>query len=157
MAGTLKKKTNGLLVAAQDQAFRTNSIRVKIVKQEGSPLCRLCGNKEETVDHLVSSCSKIAQTDYKNRHDKVAANLHWSLCKQFGFPRADNRWEHRAEKALENDDYKLQWDYEIQVDRAIRERKPDLVVVNKNTKEAWLVDVAAPGDARVASKEVKNK
>ena len=157
MEGTLKKETEGLIVAAQDQALRTNSIKVKIDKQAGSPMCRLCGAKEETVDHLVSSCSKIAQTDYKSRHDKVAANLHWSLCKQFGFQRAEKWWQHRAEKALENEDFKLLWDYDIQVDREIRERRPDLVVVNKKLKEAWLVDVAVPGDARVADKEIEKQ
>jgi len=157
MDGTLKKETEELIVAAQDQALRTNCIKVKIDKQQGSPMCRLCGAKEETVDHLVSSCSKIAQTDYKSRHDKVAANLHWSLCKQLGFQRAEKWWEHRAEKALENDDFKLLWDYDIQVDREIRERRPDLVVVNKKLKEAWLVDVAVPGDARVANKELEKQ
>lgn len=157
ITGTLKKETEGLIVAAQDQALRTNCIKVKIDKQVGSPMCRLCGSKEETVDHLVSSCSKIAQTDYKSRHDKVAANLHWSLCKQFGFQRAEKWWEHRAEKALENEEYKLLWDYDIQVDRTIKERRPDLVVVNKKLKEAWIVDVAVPGDARVASKEIEKQ
>ncbi len=58
---------------------------------------------------------------------------------------------------MENDDFKLLCDYDIQVDRAIRERRPDLVVVNKKMKEAWLIDVAVPGDARVANKEVEKQ
>lgn len=157
ISGQLKKETEGLIVAAQDQALRTNCIKVKIDKQQGSPMCRLCGSKEETVDHLISSCSKIAQTDYKSRHDKVAANLHWSLCKQFGFSRTEKWWEHRAEKALENEEFKLLWDYDIQVDRTIKERRPDLVVVNKKAKEAWLIDVAIPGDSRVATKEIEKQ
>lgn len=153
--GVLKKETEGFIIAAQDQALRTNAIKVKIDKQKGTAMCRLCGEKEETVDHLVSSCSKIAQTDYKGRHDKVAANLHWSLCKQFGFERAQNWYEHRAEKVLENEDYKLLWDFDIKCDRMITERRPDLVVVKKRSREAFLIDVAVPGDSRVTSKEVE--
>ena len=45
--------------------------------------CQLCKVKEETIDHLVSSCSKIAKTDYKERHDKVASMLHWNLCRKY--------------------------------------------------------------------------
>ena len=156
-SGNLKKETEGLLIAAQDQALRTNAIKSKIDHQEGSHLCRLCGQKEETVDHLVSSCSKIAQTDYKGRHDRVAANLHWSLCHQFGFPRAEKWYEHRAEKVLDNESYKLLWDFDIKTDKVIKERRPDLVIVKKESREAWLIDVAVPGDARVAQKELEKK
>lgn len=153
--GYLKKETEGFIVAAQDQALRTNAIKAKIEKQVGSAMCRLCGIKEETVDHLVSSCSKIAQTDYKGRHDKVAANLHWSLCKQFGFERAQKWYEHRAEKVLENDDYKLLWDMDIKTDKVIKERRPDIIIVKKRSREAFLIDVAVPGDTRIKEKEIE--
>jgi len=155
--GKLKKETEGLIIAAQDQALRTNAIKCHIDGLGGSPLCRLCGEKEETVDHLVSSCSKIAQTDYKGRHDKVAANLHWSLCKQFGFERSQKWYEHRAEKVLENDNHKLLWDFEIKTDKVIEARRPDLVIVDKRAREALIIDVAVPGDARVAAKELEKQ
>src|SRR6185436_20098676 len=71
--GELKKETEGLILAAQEQAFRTRD----------STKCRLCNTKDETVDHLLSACSKIAQTDYNERHDKVATMLHWNLCKKY--------------------------------------------------------------------------
>ena len=154
-SGRLKKETEGLIVAAQDQVLSTNAIKVKIYKQNGSPMCRLCGVKEETVDHLVSCCEKIAQTDYKGRHDRVATLIHWSLCKQYGFPRSDNWWAHQAEKVLENDDYKVLWDFSIRTDKVIKEHRPDIVIVDKRKREAMLVDVAIPGDARVASKEIE--
>ena len=153
--GRLKKETEGLIVAAQDQALSTNAIKVKIHKQKGSPMCRLCGVKEETVDHLVSCCSTIAQTDYKGRHDRVATLIHWSLCKQYGFSRADNWWAHEAEKVLENDDYKVLWDFAIRTDKVIEAHRPDIVIVNKRSKEGLLIDVAIPGDARVAAKEIE--
>ena len=49
-------------------------------------MCRLCKEKEETVSHIVSECSKIAQTEYKKRHDRVATTIHWALCKKYGLP-----------------------------------------------------------------------
>ena len=43
--GDLKKETEGMITAAQDQALRTNAIKAKVEKQNLSPLCRMCGEK----------------------------------------------------------------------------------------------------------------
>ena len=77
--GDLKKETEGFLLAAQDQALRINAIKAKIDKPIHNSQCQLCKVKEETINHLASACSKIAQTDYKERHNKVASMLHWNL------------------------------------------------------------------------------
>ena len=42
--GFSKKETEGLILAAQEQALRTNSIKYSIVKTSETPLCRLCGD-----------------------------------------------------------------------------------------------------------------
>ena len=65
-------------MGAQDQAIRTNAIKARIGKTSIDSKCGLCKVKEETIDYLVNSCSKIAQTNYKKRHDKVASMLHWN-------------------------------------------------------------------------------
>ena len=150
----LKKETEGLLIAAQDQALRTNYIKHKIDKVPGSsPLCRMCRNHNETIDHILSACPKLAQTEYKARHDRIAAALHWSLCKVFGFKHAKYWYEHRAEKVLENDDVKLLWDFHIQSDHMIEHCRPDLLLVDKKIKTATIIDVAVPGDTRIVTKE----
>ena len=79
--GFLKKETECMLFAAQEQALRTNSIKAKIDKQQVSPKCRLCRTKEETVMHLVSGCPKQAQKQYERRDD-VARRVHWELYKK---------------------------------------------------------------------------
>ena len=48
-----------------------------------NPLCRMWGERGESVQHIVSECEKLAQKEYKRRHDKVANNVHWDLCKRF--------------------------------------------------------------------------
>ena len=35
-------------------------------------MCRLCGDRDETINHIISECSKLAQKEYKARHDWVA-------------------------------------------------------------------------------------
>ena len=99
-------------MAAQDQAIRTNAIKARIDKTSSDSKCRLCTVKEETIDNLVSSCSKIAQTDYKERHEKVASTLHWNLCRKYNLPTADKWWEHKVDKVLQKEDIKILWDFD---------------------------------------------
>ena len=84
--GYLKKETKGLIIAAQDQALRTNWIRKNIDKENISAKCRLCGDNDETIAHVLSECIQLAQNEYKKvRHDKIAAAIHWHLSKKYGF------------------------------------------------------------------------
>ena len=50
---------------------------------------RLYTEKEETVDHVISACPTIANTEYLQRHDRVAKFLHWALCKNFNLPHTE--------------------------------------------------------------------
>ena len=63
--GDLRKATEGTIMAAQEQAIRTRSIRHRIDNENISPLCRLCGERDETVAHLVSECKILCQTQFK--------------------------------------------------------------------------------------------
>ena len=67
---------------------------------------------------MVSSCSKIALTDYKERHDNVASMLHWNLCSKYNLPTADKWWEHKVDKVLQKEDVKILWDFKIQTNKA---------------------------------------
>ena len=45
---------------------------------------------------------------------------------------------------MENDIVKILWDVFIQVDIQIEHRRPDTVVMEKNTKKCLIIDVACP-------------
>ena len=75
--GNLKRETESLILAAQEQAIRTNVIKAKIDNTQEQSKCRMCGEKDETVNHLISECSKMAQREYKRRHDWVGRRVHW--------------------------------------------------------------------------------
>ena len=76
--GDLKPETEALLCAAQKQALWTNYVKFHIIFQ--FPLCRLCGEKGEHITHLTSECKKLAQKEYKKRHDNVIRIVHLKLC-----------------------------------------------------------------------------
>ena len=67
----LKKETESLILAAQEQALRTNSFKQSIDKTSETPISRLCGESTETVWHIVSGCRKLVQKKYRKHHDKA--------------------------------------------------------------------------------------
>ena len=77
--GDLKRETEGLKVAAQNQIIRTNLVKAKIDKNQGDSLCRVCRKVDESIDYIVSGCSKLAQKAYKRRHDNLGKIVHWRL------------------------------------------------------------------------------
>ena len=74
----LKVQTEALVFATQEQALRTNYMKHKIDKTSESPLCRMCREKGETVQHLICECKKLAQREYKRRHDNIAKLIYGS-------------------------------------------------------------------------------
>ena len=147
-----------MLMAAQDQALRTRYIQNRIDGQATvSPLCRKCEKKIETINHIISECPALAQNEYKKRHDTVAKALHWQICKEYNMPYSERWYEQISEKVVENDRAKLLWDYDVRTCHRIQARKPDLIVVNKETQKVQLIDVAIPWDTRVMEKSRKKK
>ncbi len=65
--GNLKRETESLQIVAQDNAIRTSHIKARIDKTQQNSKCRLCGDRDETINHIISECSKLAQ-------------IHWEMC-----------------------------------------------------------------------------
>jgi phospholipid N-methyltransferase len=70
-------------VAAQDQALNTKYYATKILYTDTDSKCRLCQQLDETVDHIISACPILAKEQYVKRHDKVTAQVHFNICKEF--------------------------------------------------------------------------
>ena len=138
---------------SQDQATRTNATKTKIDKTSSDSKCRLCKIKDETIDHLVISCSKIEQTDFKERQSEVASMLHWNLCRKYNLPTADKWWEHKVDKVLQNKDVKILWEFRILTDKHLAQHISDITVVEK--KQVWIIDMAIPEDGRIEEKELE--
>ena len=78
----LKVQTEATICAAQEKALRTNPTKNKIDKTSKNPLCKMCGERGETVQHIMCECKKLAQREYKRKHDIVAKLVHWKLCEK---------------------------------------------------------------------------
>ena len=67
--------TESLLIAAQDNAIRTNRIKASIDKTQQNSKCRLCSDKDEISNHIIIGCSKLAQKGYKARQGDPQGNM----------------------------------------------------------------------------------
>ena len=123
--------TESLLLAAQDNAIRTNHIKARIDNTQQNCKCRLCGDGDETINHLISECSKLAQKGYKARHNWVCKLIHWEICWKFQFDYTNKWYMHNPAPIQENDSHKHLWGFGIQTDHLIPARRPDLIINNK--------------------------
>ena len=151
----LKIGTEGLLCAAQEQAIRTKYVKHHSDKTSETPLCRLCGEKGESVQHLVSGCEKLAQREYKRRQDNVPRKVHWDLCKKAGLEHTEKWYGHIPEGAVENEEVKVLWHINVQFDNVIEARTPDIILIAKKERKEIIIDIAVPVDLRVGEKERK--
>ena len=74
------------------------------------------------IKHIISECSKLAQKEYKTRHDWVGKVIHCELCKKLKFDRINKWYTHNPEPIQENETPKVLWDFGIQTGHLISAR-----------------------------------
>ena len=139
-------------MAAQEQAVKTRAIEAKIWHTRQDSKCRLCKQHDETIQHIITGCTKLAGTAYMERHNQVALIVYRNICKTYNIETPKNWWEY-PEKVVENDQAKILWDFHIQTDKQVRANQPDIVIVDKDKKEATIIDIAIPNDVNIREKE----
>ena len=90
---TLQRKGN-LKRETENNAIRNKYVKTRIDKTQRNSSGRLCGDRYETINHIISKCSKSAQREFKTRHDWVGKLIHWVLCKKFKFDHANKPGTH---------------------------------------------------------------
>ena len=65
---------------------------------------------------------------------------------------------HNPASVLENDTHKLQWDFDIQTDHLISDRRPELIIIIIIIKRTLkILGFAVPADHRIKLKESEKK
>ena len=85
----------------------------------------------------------------------MARAIHWDLSGKCGCHRNDKWYNYVPESVLENDNYKLLWDFSIRTAHNIEARRPDIVLVDKSKKSCHVIDVAIPEDSGAKEKEAE--
>jgi hypothetical protein len=143
-------ETEGFIFAIQDRVINTRNYKKHICGlQSIIDKCRICGTEGETIEHIISSCTVLAQSEYKKRHDIFAKIIHMNLTVKLNLLRdTQPHYIYKPESCLENDKL-LYFDRTVLTDIHIQHNRPDIIILNKQQKQAYLLDIAVPNSHNI--------
>lgn len=150
--GNIFTETEGFIAAIQDQVIMTRAYKKRILGENiGNIKCRMCGEKEETLDHLMAGCSVMAPKAYLDRHNRIAKIVHQSLRSRF-LEETDNSpyYSYEPPQVCENEAARLYWNRKIVTDKPIPNNIPDIVLTIKHQRVTYIIDIAVPLAANTA-------
>ena len=141
-------ESESTILAIQNQAITTRVLQVKIMKMSiPSIMCRLCGEHEESVVHLLAACPSLAATAYLYCHNLVAGVVHWHLMRLHGFLPGSSCWfTHRPPAVVESSAVKILWDFSLQSASHHLSNRPDIVLFDYDLKKIYFIEVSCPAD-----------
>ena len=77
-------------------------IKNKLMQEVPDTSCRLCHQAEETMNHIMCSCSAIAQDLYKEGHDCMLRPIYYSMLRKYRFDEKSNPENHGLSKVNHN-------------------------------------------------------
>ena len=108
-----------------------NHIKAGIDNTQQIIKCRLCGNKDQTINHIVDKGNKLVQKEHKTRCNWVGKMLLLELCKKLKFDHTIKWYIHKPESVQENNTQKILLDFEIPTNHLIPSRRLDLKIILK--------------------------
>ncbi|XP_036334664.1 uncharacterized protein LOC118745244 [Rhagoletis pomonella] len=139
-------ETEGFMIAIQDQVIATRNYSKYIMRASvENDLCRRCQKQTETIHHITGACVTLAATEYLTRHNQVAKIVHQSLAIQHKLVTEELPYfKYTPDAVIENRTSKLYWDRSVLTDRPMPHNRPDLIVVEKEVNQAFLIDIGVP-------------
>ena len=123
-------------------------VKVKIDKMQQNNKCWLC--RYETINRILSEYSKLEPKSIRQ------VTIGWRMSSTGNCSRSlnltiwTNWYMQNPESVLENKTQKIHRDFEIQTDRLILTKRPNLMTVNKKIKRSSrIVDFAVPADHKL--------
>ena len=154
--GKLRAETEAIIIAAQDGVICTGVYRCKIQKKVESLICRKCGEKEESIGHILSSCQEYLWSLYKDRHDRVLYQLVKGVAEALKLTLP--KWLRAPNGAVRGGvvgppEKQLLIDQCIPTDKQMESRRPDLAVRLKAEKRWIIFEVACAWEPTVEKRE----
>ena len=146
-SGEIYAETEGFMLAIQDQVISTRNYLKFIIKDPTvtNDKCRKCHMSSETIQHIISGCKLLANSDYLNRHNKLANIIHSKLATKYQLlTSTEPYYKYTAEPVLENSQVKIYYDRTILTDKHIPNNRPDITFVDKTKRITYLIDISVP-------------
>ena len=116
--------------------------------------CRFCKSVDESIFHVLNSCSHLSVSMYLPvRHKEVAKVIYYELLKEQG---GIDEVKKTPEPTTRSGNIEIWWDKKISVQPPVENNRPDIVLWNLETKKCTIIDICVPMDVNV-SREEKEK
>ena len=118
--------------------------------------CRMCGKAMESVPHVLSGCSALAQSKYKTRHDAALKVLFFDLLCDMGLIESAPSWcsPETPKPEYKNDRASAFWDVPVYAEKTeVIANRIDARVVDKQKKKVLLLEMSCPWMANRKQKE----
>jgi hypothetical protein len=136
--GRNRNATEGFIFAIQDRVINTRNYKKHI-----------CGLKS-IIDKWRICGTEGAQSEYKKRHDIFAKIIHMNLAVKFNLLKdTQPHYIYKPESCLENDNCKLYFDHTVLTDIHIQHNRPEIIILNKQQKQGYLLDIAIPNSHNI--------
>ena len=76
--------------------------KTKIHKSQQESKCRMCGDSNESINHILNECKMLAQKDYKKRHDWVGRRINWEVCRKCNIDVSEKWYNREPVSVLDN-------------------------------------------------------
>ena len=136
--------------------------KYKLHQQVEDIKCRMCGQKQETVSHIMCACSTIAQSLYTSRHDKMLRPFYHYLLHLYDFENDHSKpwYEQRPPSAvIENDKAKIMWNTAFYLPEPPEDgaNKIDMALHDIQKKEWLLLEGTVCGIGKIADRTSKKQ
>ena len=155
--GKLSTRTEALIMAAQDGVLQTRAYKQRVQKQKVDPNCRCCGDRAETVGHILSGCETKCWNLYKERHDRILAILIRYISDRFDIKQHTRGGTGNCIPdqglVLEGRGVRLSVDANVPTERELRACRPDLVLYWNEVKVIVVFEVACAFESCLLERE----
>ena len=86
------------------------------------------------------------------RHNRIAAYIHWKICKHYNIKVTDKYYEHEPKTATENNEATILLDIPIQTDREIKANGPDIVAKDEKQRTCQLIEISVSTERNTSIK-----
>ena len=147
----LSSHVEGYVAALQEQEISTRATIKRRLKDQTLPVkCRLCNNQDETVFHVLGSCSSLSSNMYTtSRHDAVGKVILQEIID-------DNHQKFiKSPPPVTNTTTKeIWWNLQIKTTNKVKYNRPDIIVWDKETQVCSVIEVGVPLDFNVTNRQI---
>ena len=110
-------------------------------------LCRMCGKCPESVPHILSGCSTLAQTKYLARHNSALKILFFEMLRDQNLISEVPPWYSpvQPKPMYENERAKAFWDVSVYAESVmVKANRIDARIVEKERKRVAVIEMSCP-------------